>query len=270
MNTFTNKTALVTGASSGIGKEIAKKLAEAGCNLILIARTESALNQLALDLNKKYGIKAHVMTADLAKPSCAPRLFEQVSALNLHVDILVNNAGFGTYGPFETIDPQAEQDEVSVNISALIGLTHAFIPGMLSKGSGSVLNIASTASFQPGPFLAVYAATKAFVLSFSEALWGEYRGRGIHVAALCPPAVETGFIDKLGDDSVKSTPVFSKTISAEHVAVEAIKALTSAQPTHIIGLKNWLMANSLRFAPRSLVARAGADLLRPRSQKRNI
>lgn len=264
MNTFKNKTALVTGASSGIGKEIAKKLAEAGCKLILVARSEPVLNQLALELNKKHRAPAHVFVADLSKPNCATLLFEQVTALNLHVDILVNNAGFGTYGPFETIHSQAEQDEIAVNISALVGLTHAFIPGMLSKGSGSVLNIASVAAFQPVAFLAVYAATKAFVLSFSEALWAEYQDRGLHVAALCPPAVDTVFIDKLGDASVKNTSVFSKTISAEHVALEAMKVLNSAKPTHIIGFKNWLLVNSLRFVPRSLVAKTGAAMLRPR------
>ena len=263
MDTFKNKTALVTGASSGIGKEIAKKLAQEGCKLILVARSEAALNKLASEINTQYGTTTHVFIADLSKPDCGARLFEQLNASNLHVDILVNNAGFGTYGPFETISAQTEQDEIAVNISALVQLTHTFIPGMLNKGSGSVLNIASTAAFQPVPFLAVYAATKAFVLSFSEALWGEYQGRGIHIAALCPPAVATGFIDKLNDDSVKNTSVFSKTISAEHVALEAIKALRSAKPTHIIGFKNWLLANSTRLAPRSLVAKAGADALRP-------
>jgi len=263
MKTFKNKTALVTGASSGIGKEIAEKLAEEGCHLILVARSESTLNQLASALSQKHRVMTDVISVDLSTPDCASRIYDEVMARNLHVDILINNAGFGTYGSFETISAQTEQDEIAVNISALVGLTHAFVPGMLSKRSGAVLNIASTAAFQPGAFLAVYAATKAFVLSFSEALWGEYQGRGIHVAALCPPAVETGFIAKLGDDNVKSTSVFAKTISAEHVAVEAMKALRSDKPTHIIGFKNWLMANSLRFAPRSLVAKAGAMMLKP-------
>jgi short-subunit dehydrogenase len=262
MNTLKNKTALVTGASSGIGKQIAKKLAQAGSSLILVARSGSALHQLAIELSNDWATTCHVITEDLSNPDCGTRIYKQVHAMNLHVDILINNAGFGTYGAFESIPAQSEQDEIAVNISALVALTHAFIPDMLSNGSGSILNIASTASFQPCAFLAVYAATKAFVLSFSEALWAEYQGRGIHVAALCPPAVDTDFIRKLGDDSVIKTSVFSKTITAEHVAIQAIKALVSSKPTHIIGFKNWLMTNLLRFVPRSLIARAGAYMLR--------
>ncbi|MEI6531266.1 MAG: SDR family oxidoreductase [Chlamydiota bacterium] len=267
MDKFKNKLALVTGASSGIGKEIAHKLAAEGCHLILVARRNLVLIQLASQLQSQFGIRCEVISADLAAAECVALIVEQVNTLNLQVDILVNNAGFGTYGLFETISPSSEQDEIAVNIAALVGLTHAFIPGMLKRGSGSVLNIASTAAFQPVAFLAVYAATKAFVLSFSEALWGEYQGRGIHVVALCPPAVDTEFASKLGNNSIKRTSSFSKPITAEHVAAQAIQVLKRAGPSYIIGFKNWLMANSLRFAPRSLVARASAALLRPSSQK---
>ncbi len=263
MMTFKNKTALVTGASSGIGKAIAEKLAAAGCDLILVARNEAALQKLATTLQNQYGNIVLVIAADLTHPQCAPNIYQQIVSKNRRVDILINNAGFGTYGPFESIPAQKEQDEIAVNISALVSLTHAFIPGMLSRHSGKVLNIASTAAFQPVGFLSVYAATKAFVLSFSEALWAEYQGRGIHVAALCPPAVNTGFIDKLGDQAITKTSTFANTITPEAVAVAALKALSSSQPTHIVGLKNWLMAHSVRLAPRSLVARSAANKLRP-------
>jgi uncharacterized protein len=267
VNALQNKTALVTGASSGIGKEIARKFGAQGCNLILVARSEKSLNELAEELTSKYRIICNVICADLTLTDSVPQIVAQINRFNLHVDILINNAGLGTYGPFETIAPQLERDQIAVNISAVVGLTHAFIPGMLKKGAGSILNIASTASFQPCPYLAVYAATKAFVLSFSEALWAEYKGRGILVTALCPPAVDTSFIKKLGDDSVTKTSVFSKMITPEVVAKEALKALNRSNPSQIIGIKNWLMANSIRLAPRSVVAALGVNMLRPPSQK---
>jgi short-subunit dehydrogenase len=263
MTEFKNKTALVTGASIGIGREIAIKLAQAGSDLILVARTENALNALAKELQTQFGTNCLVITSDLSKADCAKNIHDLVQANNLQVDILINNAGFGTYGPFETIPPQAEQDEIAVNVSALVALTHAFIPGMLAKGSGAVLNIASVASFQPGPFFAVYCATKAFVLSFSEALWVEYRQRGVHVAALCPPAVETAFFDRLGQKIDLKKPAFAKPITAEYVAQCAMNALRSKAPTHIIGLKNKLMANSVRFTPRSVVAKISGLILKP-------
>jgi len=267
MQSLKNKTALVTGASAGIGASIARKLAEAGAHLVLVARSESELFRLAGELTDAYGSMCTVIPADLSLPDCAVKVQHAIESQNLQIDILVNNAGFGTYGPFETLAAEAERREIAVNIDAVVALTHAFIPGMLARKSGAVLNIASTAAFQPAPYMAVYAATKAFVLSFSEALWAEFHGRGVHVAALCPGPVDTGFIDKLGDASIRQTSVFSKTVKPEYVAEMALKALQSSSPTHIVGFKNWLLANSIRFVPRRVVAKTGAGLLMPSSLK---
>ena len=278
MDNLNNRTALVTGASSGIGEAIARKLAAAGAHLVLVARSESALSRLAVELKEAYGSRCTVITADLSTTGGPVEVQREIELKNIEIDILVNNAGFGTYGPFETLAAETERREIAVNISALVGLTHAFIPGMLERRSGAVLNIASTAAFQPAPYMAVYAATKScvfsfccvfvvFVLSFSEALWAEFQGRGVHVAALCPGPVDTGFIDKLGDASIRQTSVFSKTVKPEQVAEKALEALQSPNPTHIVGFKNWLLANSVRLAPRRVVAKAGAGLLRPASVK---
>ncbi|MBU6270030.1 MAG: SDR family oxidoreductase [Betaproteobacteria bacterium] len=258
------QTALITGASSGIGAAIAAELAARGTQLILVARSENALNQLADTLAARHGQRPVVIAADLAETGCGARLLQAVQARGLTVDILVNNAGFGTYGAFEALEPEIEQAQIAVNIAAVVDLCHAFIPGMLARGRGRVLNIASTAAFQPGPYLAVYAATKAFVLSFSEALWAEYRGRGVHVAALCPGAVDTGFIDKLGDPGVRKTAVFSRTLDVATVARGAIAALAGSAPSRVVGLRNWALAQAPRVSPRAMVAKMGAGMMRPR------
>jgi short-subunit dehydrogenase len=263
MLSLKNKTALVTGASSGIGESIARKLAEAGAQLVLVARSEPVLLRLAEELTKTYGSRCTVITADLSRPDCAVQLQREIQSKDLQIDILINNAGVGTYGPFETLSAKAELSEIALNVSAVVELTHAFIPSMLSRQSGVVLNIASTAAFQPTPYMAVYGATKAFVLSFSEALWAEFHDRGVRVIALCPGPVETSFIGKLGDPSIRQTSVFSRLAKPEHVADMALKALHSSSPTHILGFKNWLFANLIRFVPRRVVAKAGAGMLMP-------
>jgi short-subunit dehydrogenase len=261
--TMNGKTALITGASSGIGAAIAIRLAAEGAGLVLVARSEDKLQALATLIGSQHGRRPTVIAADLSRPDCATTLESQVQAKGLEVDILVNNAGFGTYGAFEALPAAGDQEQIAVNIAAVVALSHAFLPGMLARGHGAILNTASTAAFQPAPYMAVYAATKAFVLSFSEALWAEYRHRGIQVAALCPGAVDTGFIDRLGSASVRQTAVFASTLDAQTVAQHAVKALNSRAPTHIVGLKNWLMAQSVRFSPRSMVSLMGAAMLRP-------
>ena len=263
MISLKGKTALVTGASSGIGKVIAQKLAAAGVHLVLVARSQDMLNQLAAELTQTCSVRCLVMAADLAQPHCGAGLLQKIRAEGMTIDILVNNAGFGTYGPFETLSPQAEQNEIAVNIAALVDLSHAVLPDMLGRGSGVILNIASVAAFQPVPYMAVYAASKAFVLSFSEALWAEYRPRGIHVAALCPGAVETAFISALGNESVRKTSAFASTLTPDYVAGQAMKAIQGTSSTYITGFKNWLTAQSLRFLPRSMVAAVGANMMRP-------
>lgn len=263
MRSLAGKTALVTGASSGIGEALARQLASQGVHLVLVARSQDRLQALAQELGTRHRVRAQALAADLAQPGCAAALQARVQALGATVDILVNNAGFGTYGPFEDIVAAEEQREIALNVAAVVDLTHAFLPAMLARGEGAVLNVASTAAFQPTPYLAVYGATKAFVLSFSEALWAEYQGRGIQVAALCPGAVETAFIAGLGDPAVRHTPVFASTLSPEEVARRAVQALRGTSPTHIVGAKNWLMAQSARLTPRRVVAMFGAALMRP-------
>ena len=263
MQSFKGKTALVTGASSGIGEAIARRLAQEGANLILVARSEAKLRALAGAMSADHGIRAAVVVADLIKPGSAEAVRRDADAQGMAVDVLVNNAGFGTYGPFEDLEPGREQDEVAVNVAALVGLTHAFLPPMLQRGHGAILNVASTSAFQPGPYMAVYAATKAFVLNFSEALWAEYRDRGVHVVALCPGAVETPFFAVLGDDRARQAPALSRMARTEDVAEGAMRALRGNRPTRIVGRRNWLMAQSVRFVPRGVVARVGARMLRP-------
>jgi short-subunit dehydrogenase len=263
MRDLKGKTALVTGASSGIGAAIARQLAADGVHLVLVARSQDKLQALAAQLSTQHGVRASVLAADLGPRGCGALLQGQVQAQGLAIDILVNNAGFGSYGAFEGIDPDLEQGEIAVNVAALVDLTHAFVPGMLVRGQGIILNVASTAAFQPGPYMAVYAATKAFVLSFSEALWAEYRARGIHVAALCPGPVDTAFITGLGDPSIRQTAVFARLLQPEQVAARAMQALRGSAPTYVVGRRNWLMAQSARLAPRALVALVGAAMLRP-------
>ena len=247
---YTNKTALVTGASSGLGREIAKRLAAEGSNLILVARSKTELTELAAELQSKHNTRSQVIVADLSKPTAVAEVVEAVNKENLSVDILVNNAGFGTLGKFENISPEQEQNMIAVNCSALVGLTHAFIPGMLAKGSGTILNIASTAAYQPLPYFATYAATKAFVLSFSEALWAEYNDRGIRVTAVSPPGTDTGFISDLGSKGGKA---LGKLATVDSVVDVAMKALTGNKSSYIVGFKHYLMANAARFSPREIV-----------------
>ena len=263
MRTLQSQTALVTGASSGIGEAIARQLAAQGCKMILLARSEPALHQLATQLRGEHAVQVDVLAADLAQPDCGPVIQQTLEARGLQVVILINNAGLGSYGPFETLSSQTEQELIAVNIAAMVSLSHAVIPGMLSRASGTILNLASTSAYQPCAYMAVYAASKAFVLSFSEALWAEYRERGIHVAALCPGPVETAFIAKLRNEDIRKTPVFARIIRPELVAGEAIKAIQGTAPARIIGIKNWLMANSTRLVPHSLLAKTTANLLRP-------
>lgn len=261
------KTALITGASSGIGAAIARQLAAENVNLLLVARSLPRLEIIAGDLSQRHGVRAAAIAADLSQRGCGARLRASVEALDEKVDILVNNAGFGTYGAFEDIAADCEQNEIAVNIGAVVDMTHAFLPAMLERGEGYIINMASTAAFQPTPYLATYGASKAFVLSFSEALWAECNGRGVHVAAICPGAVNTGFIDRLGDPAVRETSAFSSTLRPERVALQAVRAMRGGGPTHIVGAINWLMAQSTRLTPRTTAAMIGAIMMRPAKLK---
>ncbi len=259
MYTYKGKTALITGASSGIGETFAHELAARGMNAVLVARSEDRLNKLADDLRAKHAVRAEVVATDLSHDGAAVALHAETEKRGLSIDLLINNAGFGTHGPFETLDAARDHDEVMLNVAAVVDLCHAYLPAMVARGDGAVINVASTAAFQPVPYMAVYGATKAFVLSFSEALWGEYRGRGIHVTALCPGPTETPFFGVVGTEDAA---IGSKRTSRQ-VVVTGLHALETGRLSAIDGLANTLLAQSSRVAPRTLIALISRQVMRP-------
>ncbi len=249
-----HSTALVTGASSGIGEQFARQLAARGVNLVLVARSEQRLRALAEELETAHpGVSVTVMTADLSAPGAPGDLAGKLAAAGVTVDLLVNNAGFASYGPFADEDPDRLAGEIQLNCSALVALTARLLPPMLAHGRGGVLNVASTAGFQPVPTMAVYGASKAFVLSFTEALWAETRASGVRVLALCPGPTQTRFFETAGGGKEfltrgRQTP--------ERVAAVALRAFESGRgPSVISGTSNRLLSSGYRFFPRSVMAR---------------
>ena len=237
--------ALVTGASGGIGLELARLLAADGYALTLVARSADRLDALAAELGG-----AQVITADLARPGAV----EQVVTAAPEVDVLVNNAGIGDFGPFADADPAKTGGMVQLNITALTELTRAYLPGMLARGSGRVLNVASTAAFQPGPLMAVYYATKAYVLSFSEAVAEEVRGSGVTVTALCPGPTESGF--QAGAAMEDSKLVNGRKLPGAAVVAKAgYRAMCRGDAIEVVGLSNKVLASSVRFTPRPVIRR---------------
>lgn len=263
-------TVLVTGASSGIGKALARGLAEQGADLILVSRNAERLEQEAEDLRVRFGVTVHVFPEDLERPEERLELFAWVEKSGLTVDVLVNNAGFAYYGPFDKADFKDTGAMLHLNVTALTHLTRLFLPGMLERKTGGILNVASTAGFQPIPNLSVYAATKAYVLNFSEALWEECRGSGVRVFCLCPGNTLTRFHQTAGID--RQRMFFSA--SAGEVARFALrKFLKTNHPSAIYGFWNKLMIYSERFSPRRLTVfvtglmyKAGATYNAQRSQ----
>lgn len=258
MNT-TAQTALVTGASSGIGEQFALQLAARGMNLVLAARSEDRMRALAAQLRTRHNVDVDVIGVDLAVPEGAKELADRLAADGTRVDVLINNAGFGSHNLFVDEDPDNLAREIQLNCSSLVTLTSRLLPGMVERGRGGVLNVASTAGFQPIPTMAVYAATKAFVVSFTEALWAETRKTGVRVVALCPGPTETAFFDATGKDFMTGGRQ-----TAEEVAAVGLKAFVSGRgPTVIPGTLNRLMAASTGLAPRSVVARIAELRVRP-------
>ena len=248
-----SKTALITGSSCGIGYELAKIHAGNGGDLVLVARSKNKLDELKAELIKKHGISVHTIGKDLSIPGSAKEIFDELNNLKISVDYLINNAGFGDFGLFESCDWEKQEKMINVNVLALAHLTKLFLPSMISRGSGRIMNLASTASFQPGPTMSVYFASKAFVLSFSEAINNEVEDRGITVTALCPGSTESGFHQAtLGEGK----PVKKRNIpSSEAVAKYGYKAMMKGKTVAIYGLKNTVMANLVRIGPRSVVVK---------------
>ena len=246
------QTALITGASGGIGYELAKLFARDRYNLVLVARSGDKLNQLASELQGEFGISVKTVALDLIAPPAARFLFDQLQREGISVDVLVNNAGFGGFGEFAAMSEGEILGQIQLNVTALTHLTRLFLPAMLAGRSGKIMNVASTAAFQPGPLMAVYYATKAYVLSFSEALANEVAGSGVVVSCFCPGATDTGFAKRAGTENSR---LFRKLrpMNVETVARDGYRGLMAGRTVVISGAQNWLVAESVRFAPRKLV-----------------
>ena len=254
------KTALITGASAGIGKELTKLFAQDQCNVVLVARNASRLTTLAGELQQQFGVSARSFPLDLADRAAPQFLFDQLARENVAVDVLVNNAGYGKLGAFADVPYAESAGQIELNITALTHLTRLFLPPMLERKFGRVLNVASTAGFQPGPLMAVYYATKAYVISFSEALANELQGTGVTVTCLCPGVTESEFSARAGTGN---TTLLRRTraMDAATVARDGYRALMKGKPLVISGLRNRLLMESLRISPRSVVTAVSRKFL---------
>jgi short-subunit dehydrogenase len=256
-------TTIITGASSGIGAAFARKLAARGRNVFLVARSEDKLIALCNELGRLTSIRAQYLALDLRLPDAGAQLFEETQKRELEIDMLINNAGFGSMGEFVKLDPDHELDMIQLNIRAVVDLTHRFIKPMRDRKRGTIINVASTAAFQAVPYMATYAATKAFVLSFSEALWDENRSHGVYVMALCPGVTETNFFEAAGIDR----PPMRTIQTPEEVVETALRALPREKPTVISGWTNFLTVGAERFFPRSFVIKVAGKALRSRFEE---
>lgn len=256
------KLALITGASAGLGTHFARLFAADGHDVALVARRADRLEALAAEIQKAHSVTAHVMAADLADPDTPQRLYDEVLKQGRQVEFLVNNAGFGSNGPFLDLDLAREAEMLEVNCAALVKLTHLFGRPMRERRSGRILNVASTAGFQPGPHMATYYATKAFVISFSEAVAHELRGSGVTVTSHCPGSTRTEFAATAGVDAslLFRRPQVAK---ADDVARHAYRAMMKGKVLAIHGLLNLIGMESERLAPRAAVRRITAALNRP-------
>ena len=249
---------LITGASSGIGEEFAHRYAAQKHDLVLVARTESKLQALAEKLRAEHGITVTVIPCDLTAPDAAERLWEETNRAGLEIDVLVNNAGFGTSGDVADESPERLEQEVRLNCLTLTGLTARYLPAMRERKNGTIINIASTAAFQPLPHMAVYGATKAFVLSFTEALWSETRKDGIRVLAVCPGSTDTPFFEHSGEGVV-----VGKLRSTRQLLDNTMRALKTNKPSFVDGLGNAIVARfAVRVMPKRIILAATERIFR--------
>ena len=250
------ETVLITGASSGIGKAFAFKYAKMGKNLILTARSKDKLDKIKEEIKKKFSVDIKVFIKDLSKEYSAKELYEEIKNNNLQVDILINNAGFGTSGKFHEKEFSSQHGQIILNCLSLADLTYFILKEMAERKSGTIINVASTVAFQAVPYMAVYGATKAFVLSFSEALYQEYKEYGIKVTAICPGATETGFFDTVG-------PVgLGKYRTADMVTETAIKAAGKNRQFAVDGIKNYMVTLLSRFLTRKKTTEISGKILK--------
>ena len=259
LNPIHMKTALITGASNGIGLELAKIHASKNDNLVLVARSTARLEELKTALEKEFGIRVHVIAKDLSEPTSAQEVYDETTKLGLRIDYLINNAGFGDFGLFAETDWTKTLRMINLNITTLTHLSKLFVMDMVKRGSGKIMNVASTAAFQSGPTMAVYYATKAFVLSFSEALDNEVRNTGVTVTTLCPGPTESGF--QAAAAMEESAMVKGKKLpSSKSVAAYGYAAMMKGTTIAIHGLMNRILATSVRFMPRALVVKVTRSL----------
>ncbi|NMM35912.1 MAG: SDR family oxidoreductase [Glaciimonas sp.] len=257
---YRNAAIMITGASSGIGLAFAHALAARGANLTLVARSGDKLSSLAQELAHRHNIRAHALVADLTETGSASDAHTRASALGLTPNILINNAGFATYGHFDTLSLERQLAEISLNCRAVVELSHAALPAMLKQGEGSIINVASTGALQPLPYMATYGATKAFVLSFSEALWQEYRTRGVRVLAVCPGATDTAFFDVVG----AAEAGVGTRMAADTVVNASLLALDRGQSHVVPGGANRMLGWLPRILPRQTILQIVANMLQPR------
>jgi uncharacterized protein len=246
------RTSLITGASGGIGYELAKLFAQDHHNLVLVARSGAKLTQFADELQRQFGVSVKSIPLDLAAAPAPQFLFDQLQREGVAVDILVNNAGYGKFGEFANMSLEEMLGQIQLNISALTCLTRLFLGPMLERRNGKIMNVASTAGFQPGPLMAVYYATKAYVISFSEALANELNGSGVSVTCFCPGATDTGFQKRAESESSRLFKQLGP-MDAKMVARDGYRALMKGKGLVISGFRNWLLAESVRFTPRKVV-----------------
>src|SRR6516165_7567594 len=257
---FAKTTSLVTGASSGLGEQFARQLAARGGDLVLVARSADRLAALAGELRARHRVTITTWPADLSMADEVSRI--AAATATTEVSVLVNNAGFGTYGAFAGLDPGREHNEVMVNAVAAVDLAHAVLPGMLARRCGGIITVASSIAFQPSPQQAVYGATKAFALAFSEALWAETRGSGVRILALCPGPVATGFFASLGDQAATSS-IYRHTADPADIVKAGLRGFDRDAMTVIPGLRTRMLAQGHRFLPRTVMARMTGKMLAP-------
>ena len=266
IDAYADRWALVTGASSGIGEAFARQLAARGMHLVLTARRLDRLEALADDLHTRHGTLTDLVSGDLADPATPTRLLEEIRSRDRQVELLVNNAGYAVVGDIGETDRAKTLEMLNVNVAALTELTYAVLPGMVERGHGAIVNLSSVAAFQPVAYMAAYAATKAFVLHFSEALWAEVRESGVTVMALCPGVTRTEFFDVAG---VSGWLKKQRSSSPDRVVRKALKALERKRQYVVPGFWNYVRSLAVRLASRRRVVRETLKYFRPRPQKRD-
>ncbi|MFL6374861.1 MAG: SDR family NAD(P)-dependent oxidoreductase [Pyrinomonadaceae bacterium] len=255
------KVTLITGASSGIGEEFARRLAAEGHNLVVTARSEKALHELCDELMLKHKILAHYIVADLTEHGGEREIFEETEKHGFEIDWLINNAGYGAYGDFANVDLDKQLGMIELNIRSLIALTHRYLPPMRERRTGTIINVSSAAGFQPLPYMAVYAATKSFVTAFSEAIAEENRKYGIQIMALCPGSTKTNFFKAASMDN----PIHAKgQQTVDEVVDTALKGVRQGRTRIISGLTNYITATAVNVVPNKLITRLMGRALGPR------